>query len=519
MAEQVRIARAEGPERSRRQTGSLRATPAGVLGLQRRVGNRAVGQLLARRFDGTDGQWKERSQIVREMNAFVRAVDSDAALESRELERALNDSRDGVREKPRAGDRRFKRSAKVHLRGLRGESRLDWTPHDGTPVSRILARDDTQHDPDEMATRGKRVEEAEVAREAADEATIRDYARRSKGGKGIFGALMNAFARTYVPELRARLVGSRYDAGAKSFGVKVRASGKWTILAGDDVIARAAAGKLADLAEELRGAVAAIAEAEIDAGRTAIIWIGRERVRVSAKDQIDAARRIFNEVGSKYGITFDSVAARRASREFYGVGGNATKEQLEMVDVTPWEFQELAAFERVLKRFAPIFGAARKRSSRARTPQEIVDIGKLTGSPDDQADRGERFPGSRTAVLYPPDEDLAKSDPKYFDRHAAHELAHAVFEPQLDAFIRATGGWWEAALTHKRAKGSEAPPDSYADTNANEDLAQSVAYFFTDPDRLKHGDGRTQAGLPGNPCPKRFRFIAGVVGGWTPGGK
>jgi hypothetical protein len=330
---------------------------------------------------------------------------------------------------------------------------------------------------------------------------------------------MNAFARIYVPELRPRLAGSRYDAGAKSFGVKVLLNDKWTIMAGDDVIDRAADGKIAELAEELRGAVATIAEAEIDAGRTAIIWIGRERVRVSAKDQIDAARRIFKEVRSKYGITFDSVAARRASREYYGVGGNATKEQLEMVDVTPWEFQELAAFERVLKRFAPIFGAARKRSSRARTPQEIVDIGKLTGSPDDQADRGERFPGSTTAVLYPPDEDLAKSDPKYFDRHVAHELAHAVFKPQLDAFIQATGGWWEGALTRKRAKGSEAPPDSYADTNANEDLAQSVAYFFTDPDRLKHGDGKTEAGLPGNPCPNRFRFIQGVVGGWTPGGK
>jgi hypothetical protein len=158
-------------------------------------------------------------------------------------------------------------------------------------------------------------------------------------------------------------------------------------------------------------------------------------------------------------------------------------------------------------------------SSPAVIAHEIVDLGKLTGSPDDQADRGERFPGSRTAVLYPPDEELAKSDPTYFDRHVAHELAHAVFEPQLDAFMRATGGWWEAALTHKRAKGSEAPPDSYADTNAKEDLAQSVAYFFTDPDRLKHGDGKTEASLPGNPCPKRFGFIQSVVAGWTAGSK
>jgi hypothetical protein len=124
--------------------------------------------LAALESSAGDGQWEERSQIVREVNAFVRAVDSDAALESRELERALNDTKDGNREKARAGiradNRRFKRSATVHLGGLKGESRLDRTPHDRTPTGRMLARDDTEHDRDEMATRGKRVEEAEVAR-------------------------------------------------------------------------------------------------------------------------------------------------------------------------------------------------------------------------------------------------------------------------------------------------------------------------------------------------------------------
>jgi hypothetical protein len=72
-----------------------------------------------------------------------------------------------------------------------------------------------------MATRGKRVEETEVAGEAADEATILHYARKSKGGKGLFGSLMNAFARTYVPELHPRVARSTYAAGAKSFAVKV----------------------------------------------------------------------------------------------------------------------------------------------------------------------------------------------------------------------------------------------------------------------------------------------------------
>ena len=126
--------------------------------------------------------------------------------------------------------------------------------------------------------------------------------------------------------------------------------------------------------------------------------------------------------------------------------------------------------------------------------------------------RGEHFDKTGTSVLYWPDPDLRKSDSHYFEMHATHELAHGAFGPQLDAFMKATG-WWKRKYVSTN-KG-EAPPDSYANTNAAEDLAQSVAYFFVDPDRLKNGDGKHEAGLPGNPCPKRNAFIRGVVGGWT----
>jgi len=72
------------------------------------------------------------------------------------------------------------------------------------------------------------------------------------------------------------------------------------------------------------------------------------------------------------------------------------------------------------------------------------------------------------------------------------------------------GGYCESGSTR---------PDSYANTNAAEDIAQSVAYYFVDPERLKKGDGKHEAGLPGNPCPKRHAFIRNVVGGWTPAKK
>jgi acyl-CoA synthetase (AMP-forming)/AMP-acid ligase II len=43
---------------------------------------------------------------------------------------------------------------------------------------------------------------------------------------------------------------------------------------------------------------------------------------------------------------------------------------------------------------------------------------------------------------------------------------------------------------------ARAPPDSYANTNAAEDIAQSVAYCFVEPERLKKGDGKHDPGVP-----------------------
>jgi hypothetical protein len=152
-------------------------------------------------------------------------------------------------------------------------------------------------------------------------------------------------------------------------------------------------------------------------------------------------------------------------------------------------------------------------------------VGKLTVAADDSnttaaneapeaADRtrGQHFKDARTAVLFGPDPVLSTTDEHYFEMHASHELAHGAFASQLDGFMKATG-WWKAKYV--RTRKGEAPPDSYANTNAAEDLAQSVAYYFVNPDRLRKGDGKADPGVPGNPCPKRHDFIRAVVGGWT----
>ena len=76
-------------------------------------------------------------------------------------------------------------------------------------------------------------------------------------------------------------------------------------------------------------------------------------------------------------------------------------------------------------------------------------------------------------------------------------------------------GYWKQKYVRSRDKSAEGPPDSYADENAGEDIAQSVMYFFTDPKRLKEGRPGRARGTWGNPCPKRYEWIKGIVGGWT----
>ena len=89
-----------------------------------------------------------------------------------------------------------------------------------------------------------------------------------------------------------------------------------------------------------------------------------------------------------------------------------------------------------------------------------------------------------------------------------------MFGQHLTAFMKATG-YWNQKLVRSKKRGAEAPPDGYADTNASEDLAQSVAYYFTNRKRLQQGLPDRSNGEVGNRCRKRDAFIDGIVRGWT----
>ncbi len=168
-----------------------------------------------------------------------------------------------------------------------------------------------------------------------------------------------------------------------------------------------------------------------------------------------------------------------------------------------------------------MLGEARKKTMPKGPPQEFVNVGKLNSSPDDDPKilgdrtRGQFFHDAQAFAVFEPGPDSAVGGDAV-ERIATHEIAHGIFDPLLDSFMKATGYWEKEKVKRKEGQRVEGPPDGYADRNAREDLAQSVMYFFVDPVRLKKGDGRGRAkGTWGNPCPKRFAFIQKVVAGWT----
>ena len=250
-----------------------------------------------------------------------------------------------------------------------------------------------------------------------------------------------------------------------------------------------------------------------------VIKIGNESVRVANDAEKADAERIVKDVKAKFGVSFDSLAAHKAT--LADSEGSAPEDRRKALAVKPWELDELKAIERALTHFAPVLGEARKKTMPKGPPQEFVNVGKLNSSPDDDPKilgdrtRGQFFHDAQTFAVFEPGPDSPPGDDAV-ERVATHEIAHGIFDPLVEPFMRATGYWEKEKVRRKEGQRVEGPPDGYADTNAREDLAQSVMYFFVDPKRLKEGDGRGRAkGTWGNPCPKRFAFIQKVVAGWT----
>jgi hypothetical protein len=89
-----------------------------------------------------------------------------------------------------------------------------------------------------------------------------------------------------------------------------------------------------------------------------------------------------------------------------------------------------------------VLGDARKKTMPKGPPQEFVNVGKLNTSPDDDPKllgdrtRGEFFREAQTFGVFEPGPD-SPTGADEVERVATHEVAHGIFDPQLDAFMKA----------------------------------------------------------------------------------
>jgi hypothetical protein len=362
---------------------------------------------------------------------------------------------------------------------------------------RILARDPLT------------VDDAELRREGIVRSNLQALAKAciaapSDVRTAMARQLVGQMVAFYASEATRDVSAVEYRADAAGITVKDVGQSGGKLVIGDDALKRAGGGAIDQVGQELRGAAGQLATVEFSAHRPAIVWIGGERVQVASADEAKDAERIVTLLKDSYGVTFDSVATRREVRKDKAERGRA--DELRAYDVAPWTYLDLKDLELGFKYFAPVLGKERTKSARAKTPQEVVRLGRISSPTTAEA---QYFQSSGTIATYESHPSVV-TDPD--PQTVTHEIAHAIFGPLVEDFKKSIGYW---TATDRSAH--EAPPTPYGAKDADEDLADSVSLYFTAPDQLKTGMRGKKRGEVGNPCPKRYRWIQQQVANWKPG--
>jgi hypothetical protein len=238
-----------------------------------------------------------------------------------------------------------------------------------------------------------------------------------------------------------------------------------------------------------------------------VVTIQGERVEVASDAEAKDADRILKLLKDTYGVTFDSAATRQAVRKDKTERG-VEKGDVEKIDIVPWTYLDLRDLEAGFKHYAPLLGQERAKSSRKGTPQEVTKMGRLSHYDDDP--EGQYLKDDSAIAIFK-SHSKAVPDPDEFT--AVHEIAHAVFGPLVEDFRR-TVGYWTTPTADRKVGKVEAPPTDYGKKNPDEDLADSVALYFTARDFLRDGQRGKKRGEVGNKCPKRLAWIEAEVTRW-----
>lgn len=253
------------------------------------------------------------------------------------------------------------------------------------------------------------------------------------------------------------------------------------------------------------------------------IQLDSEQVVVEKKEDEAEAKQIVKILKSKYGIQLSSA------KTIAGIKGEYTKVDTSVTDqlsATAWTMNELRALKEGASYYAPILGSKRKRSTLGKKAQGVTSIGKLKNAINDDSATGKldtstlgEYFGSQSnmgmfsaGTNYRDDEFVrpgaAQTDVSTsLTATAIHEMAHGLVQPyELNKWV-AKLAYWLDEDTESGTPNAEMPPTDYGETNAAEDLCESVAMFFVNREALK------------SKCPERESFVAAVVAAWTPAKK
>jgi hypothetical protein len=256
---------------------------------------------------------------------------------------------------------------------------------------------------------------------------------------------------------------------------------------------------------------------------------GGAMVEITNSAEAKEVRQIIQEIKDSYGIDLNSEKGIEGIKKTYP---NVPVTETKGLKTRAWKLYEIRALQKALKHYQPVFGAERAKSTRAKEGQEVLTVSKVEQSIDqdspsgtlDTTTMGEYFADVKNFSLFKASEgksgDFPGSASKQTEGTIVHEIAHGVLTYRLTSFISKFNYWKDVSTADAdpvtkvaNKKGVEAPITLYGAKNAREDVSETAMFFFVEPETLKKGRGESQ-GTPGNPCPRRHKFMEDTVADW-----
>jgi hypothetical protein len=250
---------------------------------------------------------------------------------------------------------------------------------------------------------------------------------------------------------------------------------------------------------------------------------GEEVLFMDPGPEEEEAKALIKKIKEVHGIKLDTPKGIEAIKDQYDDVPESVRNSLTK---RRWRMMDLRALSTCLDHYAQITGAERAKSTRAGSDQEITSVGKVQNAINentsagklDTTTLGEYFQATKAVNLFQAQEgksgDFPGDENKQLVGTFVHEMAHGLLSYAYDDFVKETGYWktrWKKATFGRK----EAPINDYANTNAQEDLAETAMFYFVQPDILTKGLGGKK-GKIGNPAPLRYAFMQKITNNWLP---